>query len=177
MPSSPHIEPLNLFIPGPVVAHQRPVPVPEFVRGRNGKLIYNKKTGLPLIRVKMVIPEKTRLYRDQIAQLARIKMFGRQMFQGAVNYSVCAVMRLPKSATKQQRAMAAAGTLWPTKKPDTDNILKLKDALNGIVWPDDKQVVCETGYKKYGDKEGLHILIREMERMDLFTRYAEREAA
>jgi Holliday junction resolvase RusA-like endonuclease len=46
---------------------------------------------------------------------------------------------MPKSWSKKKRALMA-GTPH-TSKPDLDNLLKtVKDALNGVVWPDDGQI-------------------------------------
>lgn len=40
--------------------------------------------------------------------------------------------------------------LFPTKKPDADNIAKvILDALNGVAWDDDKQVVNLTVNKRW----------------------------
>lgn len=58
---------------------------------------------------------------------------------------------IPKSWTKKAKASALEGTLLPTGKPDLDNCLKLIcDALNGIAWVDDKQIVSVTASKRYG---------------------------
>ena len=44
--------------------------------------------------------------------------------------------------------------IYPTKKPDVDNIIKIiADALNGVAYNDDKQIVmCNCG-KYYTDSE------------------------
>jgi hypothetical protein len=39
--------------------------------------------------------------------------------------------------------------IFPTKKPDIDNIAKHFDALNGVVWTDDKNVIEATILKRY----------------------------
>jgi Holliday junction resolvase RusA-like endonuclease len=70
-------------------------------------------------------PERTRQKEREIAQLAKISMMGQAPFTGAVKVTVKAWM-------KGQR----------TARPDADNIGKLAlDALNGIVFTDDRQVV------------------------------------
>lgn len=57
---------------------------------------------------------------------------------------------VPASWPKKRRAAALAGAIWPTGKPDLDNILKLVgDALNGIVWADDKQIVRAEVTRRY----------------------------
>lgn len=50
---------------------------------------------------------------------------------------------------KTERQQALEAKLFPIKKPDIDNVLKLvMDALNGTAYEDDRQVV-ETVCKKY----------------------------
>jgi Holliday junction resolvase RusA-like endonuclease len=62
------------------------------------------------------------------------------------------VAAVPKSWTKGNRARALAGDMLPTGKPDLDNCLKLVcDALNGIAWQDDKQIVSVDATKRYGE--------------------------
>ena len=51
----------------------------------------------------------------------------------------------------EKQAAALAGTLWPTGKPDGDNMVKLySDSLNKIVWRDDSQIVRLRFEKRYG---------------------------
>ncbi|MDI9559696.1 MAG: RusA family crossover junction endodeoxyribonuclease, partial [Pseudomonadota bacterium] len=48
-----------------------------------------------------------------------------------------------------------------TKKPDLDNLLKaLKDAMTGIVWHDDAQIVSLSARKDYGDVPGIKMVVR-----------------
>ena len=56
------------------------------------------------------------------------------------------------------------GNLNPTKKPDADNIGKVVlDALNGIAYEDDKQVIELRVSKQYSEeREGLRITIGEV---------------
>ena len=54
------------------------------------------------------------------------------------------------------------GCELPLKKPDADNILKVvADALNGIAYQDDKQIVLAEARKAYSEMEGLYITVEE----------------
>ena len=56
---------------------------------------------------------------------------------------------MPKSASKKKRSLMLSGEIRPTKKPDADNIAKIiADALNGVAYRDDAQIV-ELTVKKY----------------------------
>ena len=51
-----------------------------------------------------------------------------------------------------------SGKIRPTKKPDCDNIAKIiLDALNGIAYHDDSQVVCIIVNKYYGETNRVEI--------------------
>lgn len=67
---------------------------------------------------------------------------------------------VPQSYSKKRAAEALANILRPVVKPDCDNIAKnINDALNGIVYPDDKQIVSLTVNKFYGNREQVRIKI------------------
>lgn len=62
--------------------------------------------------------------------------------QGAVNVTIDIARDVPKSFSQKKAAEALNGQHFPTTKPDVDNTVKgIFDALNGIVWKDDSQVV------------------------------------
>ena len=80
------------------------------------------------------IPAKTRRYRELIRG-EFIEQGGRRI-PGPVSVEITCVRELPKSRPKSVD--------WEvdTFKPDVDNIAKnVLDALNGLAWDDDSQVV------------------------------------
>lgn len=96
-----------------------------------------------------------------IAWAAKKAMAGEPLFDGPVGIDIDAVFDYPASWSKRRRE----NTHWKTSKPDVDNIAKLVcDALNGVVWRDDSQLVLQNSMKSYiTDKyaEGLHIEVYE----------------
>ena len=57
-----------------------------------------------------------------------------------------------------------AGRIRPTVKPDWDNIGKIySDALNNIIYPDDKQIVTGITHKLYSETPRVVIDIRKFE--------------
>ena len=69
---------------------------------------------------------------------------------------------MPKAFSKKKREMARLRQLRPTKKPDCDNIAKsVLDALNGVVYYDDSQVVELVVKKFYDDNAYVAIEIGE----------------
>lgn len=69
-----------------------------------------------------------------------------------IRISVLAVYPIPQSASKAKKTAMVRGDVLPTVKPDVDNVLKLiMDALNGVAYLDDKQVVDARCAKMYAD--------------------------
>ena len=54
------------------------------------------------------------------------------------------------------------GAIKPTKKPDIDNMQKaVLDALNGLAWDDDSQIVKVTAEKEYAVNPYVHLYVHE----------------
>lgn len=71
----------------------------------------------------------------------------------------------PKSYSKKKKDELIDWKMGYIQKPDCDNIAKaVLDALNGLVWKDDKQVVGLLVLKCYGKEDKINIEIREVER-------------
>lgn len=69
---------------------------------------------------------------------------------------------IPKSTPKYKRHMMQNGTIKPTKKVDVDNLAKaVMDALNGVAWGDDSQVVKTTIFKEYTEHPYVYIYIHD----------------
>lgn len=72
-------------------------------------------------------------------------------------------MSIPKSFSKKKYEQALKGEIRPVVKPDCDNIAKnINDALNGIVYPDDKQITCLTVNKLYSESEFVKVQISDV---------------
>lgn len=53
--------------------------------------------------------------------------------------------------------------IYPTIKPDTDNIAKIiLDSLNGIAYKDDKQVIRLQVEKRYAEEPSVSVWISEV---------------
>jgi Holliday junction resolvase RusA-like endonuclease len=107
-------------------------------------------------------PEKTASYENLVRLAAVAVMAGRAPSAAPIALSVELNMQIPASWSAKRKALAAAGAICATKKPDADNILKgIKDGCNGIVWQDDAQVVRIHVSKRYSDRP--QALVRIME--------------
>ena len=71
--------------------------------------------------------------------------------------------QMPKSFSKTKKQRAIAGEIRPLIKPDVDNCTKnIFDALNGIVYPDDKQIVELSVSKYYSDADYVKVRIEDL---------------
>jgi len=68
---------------------------------------------------------------------------------------------IPKSWTKEKAKKALNGDILPTSKPDSSNYYKLiEDALNGILYADDSQIVEQQSSKSYHETDMVLIKAR-----------------
>lgn len=73
---------------------------------------------------------------------------------------IYALYPIPKSITKKKLALIQDGKLLPCSKPDVDNVSKIiLDALNGVAYNDDKQVVLLTIKKLYSETPRVEVSI------------------
>lgn len=74
---------------------------------------------------------------------------------------------VPKSYTKKKREACLNGDLLPTGKADLDNYLKaVLDALNGLAFEDDSQIVMTTAEKIYAEVPYVAVQIRAIDELD-----------
>lgn len=83
--------------------------------------------------------------------------------EGPLDLRLTIGVPVPRSWSKRARADALAGRTMPTKKPDASNQLKLiEDALNGIVWVDDCQIVDGGFSKRYVEAPQTVLTVRRL---------------
>lgn len=88
-------------------------------------------------------------------KVCAINQVGQPCLEGPLTLSIIVNIAVPASWSKRKQADALAGRIRPTSKPDASNRLKLiEDALNGICWRDDSQIVDVRVVKQYGCEPG-----------------------
>ena len=81
-------------------------------------------------------------------------------FEKQLSVTINAYFAIPKSFSKKKQEQARDGLIRPTVKPDCDNIAKnIDDALNGIAYPDDKQIIRLEVNKYYSDNDNVEVII------------------
>lgn len=133
---------INFIIQGKVQAKQRP----RF----NGKFAYT--------------PRETVAYENWVKTCYLEKYKGQKLLEKPLKVKIIAYYDIPKSTSKKKQKMMLDNEIFPTIKPDADNIAKsILDSLNGIAYLDDKQVVKLIVEKYYSKSANVTVMIEELE--------------
>lgn len=135
---------VKLTIPGEPVAQGRP----RF--SRRGKYVSTYD------------PPKSKAYKEHVKQIARQELHIEPM-TGSIMINVKVYRGIQKAGSKLTKRQKQDGIIRPTVKPDTDNYYKaVSDALTGIVWVDDNQIVEMHVSKWYSDTPRVEIEVEEL---------------
>lgn len=128
-------------IPGKIQAKQRP----RF----NGKFAYT--------------PKETTSYENWVKACYLEKYNSEKPLETPLEVRIIAFYEIPSSTSKKKKQMMLDNKIYPTIKPDTDNIAKsILDSLNGIAYKDDKQVVMLKVEKWYAEVPSVSVWISEV---------------
>lgn len=108
-------------------------------------------------------PESDLLYENLIKSRFLDQADGFYLETGTpVTLRIVARFMPPASTSKKKQKQMLEGEILPLKKPDMDNIVKVvADALNGVAYHDDTQVILVSAKKAYSAMEGLDITVEE----------------
>lgn len=113
-------------------------------------------------RIITYTPPETVDYENVVKAAAMQAMRGRKPVDMPCEVRIMAVFPIPKSWSAAKKSQARLERILPAKKPDADNIIKIIcDALNGIAWRDDSQVVRAFVSKCYDDKPRVEVTVME----------------
>ena len=129
----------------------------------NGKGRPKFDTRGPYVRA--VTPKKTANYEALVKMEYQAQCDG-YMFdsRAALGMVVTAAYKpIPKSTSKKKRVLMLGNIIWPTKKPDWDNVGKIVcDALNKIAFCDDTQIVDGRVIKRYAEQPRVEVEIWQL---------------
>lgn len=138
---------MRLFkIPGKVQAKQRPR--------------FNVKNG------RAYTPQQTVNYENyvKVCYMDYMNQFGWEPLKGPIKAEIEVFMQIPKSDSKKMKEAKISGKIRPQVKPDVDNLCKtILDALNGLAYDDDKQVVECTVKKYYGEEPSVYVKLKSLD--------------
>jgi len=105
-------------------------------------------------------PAKTKEYENIVK--ASFLQSKQHKLHGYVHAQITVEYPLLKSMSKKVKEDCLNGTQMPDKKPDLDNIAKIiLDALNGLAYEDDKQIISLHIEKKYGTEANVNVMLKE----------------
>lgn len=112
-------------------------------------------------RARMYDPDKSRDYKNYL-RLVASEYAPKTPLEGPLIVRMDVYRPIPKSFSKKKMDKAEAGEIRPITKPDGSNYLKgIEDALNGLIWKDDSQIIEATIGKWYSQKPRIKIQIQE----------------
>jgi len=116
---------------------------------------------------RMATPAKTVAYEGLVAHAAQFAMRSTgqiEPMQCAVSVNLAIDCQVPASWSQKKQRQALAGEVFPTTKPDVDNVVKaIFDGLNGVVWKDDVQAVDCRIRKRYSATPGVRVEVWAIE--------------
>ena len=121
----------------------------------------NKWTG----QVHALTPKATKDYEEQVKGAYLDACDGKpKKFEGAVEMVVNVYVQIPKSAPKKKIDDMITGNIRPiVKNGDVDNLFKaISDALNGLAYEDDSQIVSAKIRKFYAREACAEVTIKEL---------------
>lgn len=114
-----------------------------------------------VVRNHAFTPLATKLYEDDVKSLY-LSAFSPFRFEKGVpiKATITACFRIPIAKEKKY---IQGETIFPIKKPDIDNIAKIVlDALNGVAYYDDAQVIQLAIHKEYGIEPGVLVELEDL---------------
>jgi Holliday junction resolvase RusA-like endonuclease len=112
--------------------------------------------------VQTYTPQKTKDYESLVMDAASAAMGVTEPLTTPVKILIYIRMPIPASYSKKKHQDCLDQLIRPTKKPDWDNVAKaITDALNGIVYVDDCQIVEAHVTKRYSDVVGVSVTVLE----------------
>ena len=103
-------------------------------------------------------PAKTVHYETYIQELFAVQYPAFAPLTGPITLRMWAYFPIPKGTSKRTRELMESGFIKRDKRPDYDNVSKaVSDALNGLAYNDDGQIVSASIEKLYSERPRLEI--------------------
>ena len=108
-------------------------------------------------------PQQTRSAEMFVTLCAKVAMGSRPLLAGPVRVSIWISVGIPASWPKVRKARALSNLDRPTGNPDIDNVAKLiADAMNGVVYADDKAIVDLSISKMFGEVPCVSVIVKTL---------------
>ena len=122
----------------------------------------NKETGKQGVVVVDMNEKNLKPWKNEIEMVASSLIGARPMYEGPLMLVVDFYMPRPKNHFGVHGVKRTAPR-YPIVRPDTTKLLRpLEDALSGILWRDDAQIVEQIVRKRYGDPPRAEVRVAVM---------------
>lgn len=146
---------LSFSIPITPVAQARP----RAVNMVNRRKYY--RPGKP--KIILHDPTNVKRYKQLLGYYIRQHYEGKPL-TGPLRVTLRFYRQVQKSVSKTEHDLRIRDKKRPIVKPDVSNYVKsTEDALNGILWKDDAQIVIEGSEKHYSDNPRIEIEVEQIE--------------
>lgn len=113
--------------------------------------------------VRVYDPPKVKQFKSILHNLVT-EQYKKPPLTGALSVSLLFYRPVQRSLSNVERQRRLSNQHKPTVKPDVDNYIKSTlDALNGVLWEDDSQIVKLTAEKRYGEKGKIIITVTQLD--------------
>ena len=111
-------------------------------------------------------PPKVKAFKAKLHAMAKETYKGKPL-TGPLEVTFVFYRPLQSSLSKAAKARRLSGVEPPVVKPDLSNYLKAsEDALNSILWLDDRFIVIERCFKRYSETPRIEVEVKKYERKD-----------
>lgn len=106
-------------------------------------------------------PPKSRQYKA-LAQQKIQQVYMNKPLEGPIAVYMVQYFYIPKSYSKKRKQKLLAQLEYHTHKPDDDNVYKaITDAMSGLVYLDDKQVIQHDVFQWYSKSPRVEVLVTD----------------
>jgi Holliday junction resolvase RusA-like endonuclease len=135
----------------------------QLIRRKGGQVVM--RDGQPLSRVRDDNP-KTAEWKQQVAYAAR-QVYDGPLLTGPLSVTFLFFRPRPKAhfgSGRNSALLKPSAPEWPIPRPDTLKLARaVEDALTGVLWQDDSQVVEHRLLKSYGEHFRVEVEVQIME--------------
>ena len=149
------ISPISFFVPG----------VPKTAGSKRAFPLWRGK-GPNKQFVRSIITDSSgasgKAWRSSIRDEAAEAFGARDLLDGSLHIEFTFYVTRPKSHLNKSGNLKPWAPRRPATRPDALKLARAaEDALTGIIWKDDAQITTEVLRKRYADKQGMDVEIRE----------------
>ena len=110
--------------------------------------------------VRVYDPPRVKQFKKLLHDLAS-EQYTRPPLTGALSVELVFYRPVQRSLSNAEHQRRLSNESKPVVKPDTDNYLKATlDALNGVLWHDDAQIIKLIGEKRYSETGKITVSVK-----------------